>query len=175
LTEHSRAATSDLPGGPRRFLFSAHGLPRKVVAAGDPYQWQVEQTASDLARHLGLGPGEWTVCYQSRVGPLEWIGPSLEEEIKRAAADGMAVTVVPIAFVSEHSETLVELDIEYRKLAGELGIASYVRVPTVDVETAFIAGLANSVRTALERNEGLQAAAGGRICPGNMRRCPCAG
>jgi protoporphyrin/coproporphyrin ferrochelatase len=133
--------------GPRRVLFSAHGLPERVIKAGDPYQTQVEQTAKAIA--AGLGQVDWSICYQSRVGPLKWIGPSTDAEIRRAGADKVAVVVYPLAFVSEHSETLVELDIDYRLLAGEVGIPTYVRVPTVGTHPLFIAGLARLVRNAL--------------------------
>ena len=126
-----------------RWLLSAHGLPKRVIARGDPYQWQVEQTAAALAERLELTDS--TICYQSRVGPLEWIGPGTDAEIRRAGADGKGVVIVPIAFVSEHSETLVELDIEYAKLAREAGVRDYLRVPTVGVRAEFIAGLAGLV------------------------------
>src|SRR5262249_12039893 len=79
---------------------------------------------------------------QSRVGPLEWIGPSTDDEIRRAGIDGVPVVVVPISFVSEHSETLVELDLDYREVAERSGVPAYSRVPTVGVEPAFIYGLA---------------------------------
>ncbi|MBM3561079.1 MAG: ferrochelatase, partial [Alphaproteobacteria bacterium] len=94
--------------GVPRVLFSAHGLPKKVIARGDPYQWQVERTAAAIAGRLGAGV-DWRICYQSRVGPLEWIGPATDDEVRRAGADGVPVVVVPVAFVSEHVETLVEL------------------------------------------------------------------
>lgn len=165
-----------------RILFSAHGLPKKIVDAGDPYQWQVEQTAADVIARLGSAP-DHVVCYQSRVGPLEWIGPSTEDEIARAGQDGKPVIVVPIAFVSEHSETLVELDIEYRKLAEDAGVPAYVRLPTVSTHPEFIAGLAMLVATALERNHGPGApeaqggaapASGRRLCAADWGKCPCA-
>ena len=105
-----------------RVLFSAHGLPKKIIAKGDPYQWQVENTAQAVVDDMKIEGLDWTVCYQSRVGPLEWIGPSTDDEIERAGKDGVPVIVVPIAFVSEHSETLVELDIEYKELAEEAGV-----------------------------------------------------
>ena len=99
---------------PIRLLFSAHGLPEKIVKAGDPYPREVETTAAALLRALAqpvdAGSRLATVCYQSRVGPLAWIGPSVEEELRRAGRDRVGVIVVPISFVSEHSETLVELD-----------------------------------------------------------------
>ena len=133
--------------GPKRVLFSAHGLPEKIVKAGDPYQGQIEQTAASIAQQLG--DVDWSVCYQSRVGQLKWIGPSTESEIHRAAADKRSIVLYPLSFVSEHSETLVELDIEYRRLAREAGVAVYVRVGTVGTHPLFINGLANLVQAAL--------------------------
>ena len=155
-----------------RVLFSAHGLPKKIVAKGDPYQWQVEQSAAAVAAALGDRDLDWVVCYQSRVGPLEWIGPSTDDEILRAGRDGRAVVLVPIAFVSEHSETLVELDIEYRKLAEENRVPAYHRVPTVGVTNSFVAGLAGLVRETLEGNGALRSCKGGRLCPQDWSGCP---
>lgn len=142
-----------------RLLLSAHGLPKKVVDKGDPYQWQVEQTAAALVHELGVS--DVSICYQSRVGPLEWIGPATDAEIRRAGADGKGVIIAPVAFVSEHSETLVELDIEYGHLAKASGVPDYLRVPTVSIEPAFIAGLARLVNDAVN----------GKVSP---RRCPAA-
>jgi len=165
-------------GDPRaRVLFSAHGLPKKVVDAGDPYQWQVERTAGAVIDKLadeGTAVADWCVCYQSRVGPLEWIGPSTEAELERAAVDGVPVIVVPIAFVSEHSETLVELDIEYREEAGKLGVPGYTRVPAVGTEPDFIEGLAGLVRTRLAAGAEISCGLGdgARICPAMHARCP---
>ena len=130
-----------------RVLFSAHGLPEKVIKAGDPYQAQVERTAKAIADRIG--GLDWSVCYQSRVGPLKWIGPPTDGEIRRAGQDGKAIVLYPLAFVSEHSETLVELDIEYRHLAEQSGVPAYVRVPTVGTHPLFIAGLADRVRAIL--------------------------
>ena len=138
---------ADVGAGARRVLFSAHGLPERVIKAGDPYQTQVEQTAKAIAD--GLGEIDWSICYQSRVGPLKWIGPSTEEEIRRAGSDETSVVLYPLSFVSEHSETLVELDIDYRHLAKEAGVPVYVRVPTVGTHPLFIEGLARLVRDAL--------------------------
>ncbi len=166
-------AAMDVPRERRRVLFSAHGLPKKIVAGGDPYQWQVERSCAAVASALGDEIGDWITCYQSRVGPLEWIGPSTDAEIARAGREGKAAVVVPIAFVSEHSETLVELDIEYRRLAQANGVPVYVRVPTVGDHAAFVAGLAGVVRAALQREDGpwLAAEGGMRICPGTCGRC----
>ncbi len=161
------------PVGPHRLLFSAHGLPKRVVRRGDAYQWQVEQTVGAVVEALGEAARDHVICYQSRVGPLEWIGPSTEAELARAARDKVAAVVTPIAFVSEHSETLVELDIEYRKKAEELGVPAYLRVPTVATDEAFIGGLATLVEDALSRPPGVSPRGGARFCPASFAGCPC--
>ena len=165
-----QAVTGDLkPGLSYRLLLSAHGLPKRIVQKGDPYQWQVEQSAKAIVKALGRAELEPVVCYQSGVGPLEWIGPSTDAEIARAGADGKGVIVAPIAFVSEHSETLVELDIEYGRLARAHGVPDYRRAGTVGIHPDFIAGLAALVRRALE---GETVTCGeGRICPAAHRAC----
>lgn len=132
-----------------RLLLSAHGLPKSVIEGGDPYQNHVRQTCRAIADGLGMAELDWLDCYQSRVGPMEWIGPSTEDEIKRAGADGKAVVVAPIAFVTEHSETLVELDIEYGELAKEAGVSIYLRVEAIGTEPNFIGALGKLVREAL--------------------------
>lgn len=144
------AGLREVPQGQAvRVLFSAHGLPKRVIEQGDPYQAQVEATATAIAASLALDGLDWVICYQSRVGPLEWIGPSVDAELARAGRDGVAVVLVPIAFVSEHSETLVELDIEARAEAARLGVPAFVRVPTVSTASAFIEGLAVMVERVL--------------------------
>ena len=171
---HIRTALQGAPGNVAyRLLLSAHGLPRRVIASGDPYQWQVERTAAAIVKALDMPELEPVVCYQSRVGPLQWIGPSTDAEIRRAGADGRGVIAAPIAFVSEHSETLVELDIEYRKLAAEAGVTDYRRAATAGVHPDFIAGLAGLVRASLDGKTvtcGLENG-GGRICPPIHKRC----
>jgi len=158
------------PGVDYRVLFSAHGLPKRVVAGGDPYQWQVEKTAEAIVKALGMPRLDHAVCYQSQVGPLEWIGPATDAEIRRAGQDGKGVILVPIAFVSEHSETLVELDIEYAHLARAAGVPDYRRVPTVATTPQFIEGLADLVEAALA-GEGPATCGSGRICPAEWGRC----
>jgi ferrochelatase len=168
-----RAAIAQVPPGARyRILFSAHGLPKKIVSAGDPYQWQVELTVAALRAALGIADLDSVVCYQSRVGPLEWLGPGTDAEIRRAGADGIGLVVAPVAFVSEHSETLVELDIEYRHLADQAGVRFYHRAATVGSAPDFIAGLAALVRAADTGPEGLRCPAGARLCPAEFARCP---
>lgn len=146
--------------GPVRLLFSAHGLPEKVVNAGDPYQAQVEATAAAIAARLDFT--DWKVCYQSRVGPMTWIGPATDEAIVEASREGLAVVVAPIAFVSEHIETLVELDHEYAALAKTNGCPAYIRVPALGVAEEFIGSLARLTIEALQR-EG--------TCPGSAYVC----
>ena len=129
-----------------RLLLTAHGLPKRIVAAGDPYPGQVETTARAVVAALASPGLDWQVCYQSRVGPLEWIGPATDAEIKRAGADRVPLVVAPISFVSEHSETLVELDLDYRRVAERSGVPAYHRVATVGAEPGFIGALAELVR-----------------------------
>ena len=165
--------------GRPRILFSAHGLPKKIVARGDPYPWQIEQTVQAIVEILDSPPDrpdfDWAVCYQSRIGPLQWIGPSIDEEILRAAGDRVPLVVVPVAFVSEHSETLVELDIQYRDLAQELKVPHYVRVPALGVQEDFVGGLAGLVEAVLDNKEALCSADGTRLCPAGYGKCPITG
>lgn len=167
-------ALASVTGGQPRVLFSAHGLPEKTIKAGDPYQASVERTAAAVAAALNMPELDWRVTYQSRVGPLKWIGPSTDQEIMAAGAEGRPLVIVPIAFVSEHSETLVELDIEYRHLAEEAGVPVYVRVPAVGVSPLFIAGLAQLVAKAVRAPVGSLVSDGSR-CPASCLRCPRAG
>jgi len=160
-----------------RVLFSAHGLPKKVVLAGDPYQWQVERTVEAVVRQVRQGRGgrpfDFETCYQSRVGPLEWIGPSTDDEVRRAGKDGTAVIMVPISFVSEHSETLVEMDEEYRHLAESAGVPAFVRIPALGTAGAYMDGLARIVAAARSRPAGcIATAASGRVCPAAAKGCP---
>jgi len=172
MAAHIRKTAQDLqPGLNYRLLLSAHGLPKRTIARGDPYQWQVEKSAAAIFAALDMPQLESVVCYQSRVGPLEWIGPATDAEIRRAGADDKGVIVAPIAFVSEHSETLVELDIEYARLAHEAGVKDYRRAPTAGAEPAFIGGLANLVRQAIARGTNTISSAQGRICPEKFCRC----
>lgn len=170
LLKEALANRSELP---TRVLFSAHGLPERIVEAGDPYVWQVEQGAAAIAAAAGLGANTWRVTFQSRVGPLKWVGPATDDEIKRAGAEGVGLVVVPLAFVSEHSETLVELDIEYRKLADASGVPAYVRVPALGIQQAFIEGLREVVAAIGARDEArLCSHGGGRLCPNGYAGCP---
>jgi ferrochelatase len=159
------------PQKPPRLLFSAHGLPKRLIEKGDPYQAQVEMTAAAVVRVLAIPQLDWQICYQSRVGPLEWLGPYAEHEIARAGEEGTPLVVAPIAFVSEHSETLVELDITYRDEARKKRVPIYERVPTVGTHPKFIGGLARLVRDALKRPAVMAPDGGARLCPAASGRC----
>ena len=129
-------------------VFSAHGLPMSQVRKGDPYPSYVEASARGVAERCGLAQGEWEVTYQSRVGPMKWLGPDTVEYLE-AHARGRAVVTVPIAFVSEHLETLYDLDILSREAAEKGGAACYARAAAVGARPDFVAALADIVRSAI--------------------------
>ncbi|CAH2600832.1 Ferrochelatase [Rhodovastum atsumiense] len=167
------AARAELgPDVPLRILFSAHGLPKIIIQEGDPYQFQVELSVSGVVQRLGIRGLDYVVCYQSRATPQEWLAPSTEDELERAGRDKVAVLVVPIAFVSEHSETLVELDVEYKELAEQVGVPHYFRAPTQNADPGFIKALAALVRRSLGFGNGTCSFVGGRTCAGHHRDCP---
>ena len=114
---------------------------------------------------------DWTLCYQSRVGRLKWIEPYTDEEIIRAGKEKKPLVIVPIAFVSEHSETLVEIDIEYRHLAEQSGVPFFAYVPTVGEALDFIEGLSDMVRASLRDPRAMISGAGGRVCGPDQKGC----
>lgn len=154
-----------------RILFSAHGLPERVIEAGDPYQAQVEATVAAVTANLRSALPS-SICYQSRVGPLKWIGPSTVEAIEAAGQAGEGVLIAPIAFVSEHVETLVELDHEYRALAEQAGCPVFLRAPALGVAPSFIDTLSRAVVDALGRPGAVESACGGRWCDVSWSKCP---
>lgn len=131
-----------------RILYSAHGLPEKTIEAGDPFRTRTEVTCSAIQERLGHP--DHVICFQSRVGPMKWIKPFTDDEIKRAGADGKSVIVVPISFVSEHAETLVELDVEYREIARQAGVENYIRVAAIGCHEDYISALAKLTRDILK-------------------------
>ncbi len=154
IAQEYQKALSDGYSAPR-LLFSAHGLPESVIRNGDPYQQQCEQSVEAivdaLAPILGVERGalDYQSCYQSRVGPKKWITPSTKEALVQAASDGKAVVIYPHSFTQEHVETLVELDIEYKQAADQMGLCGYYRAQTVGVHPDFMDGLAQMVRVQL--------------------------
>lgn len=173
VAEAYAKARAELPAEvPLRVLFSAHGLPESIVKSGDPYQWQVEQTVASVISHLDIPDLDAIVCFQSRVTPQKWITPSTEDEIERAAHEKVAILICPIAFVSEHSETLVELDVEYREEADKLGIPGYFRVPAQNSDAGFIGAMADLVQRTRGSERALCSFAGARQCPREHGDCP---
>lgn len=132
-------------------FFSAHGVPKSYVEeAGDPYQQEIEECAALMMQTLNR-PNVHTLAYQSRVGPVEWLQPYTEDALKELGAQGVKdLVVVPISFVSEHIETLQEIDIEYREVAEESGIHNFRRVPAPNTHPVFINALADLVIDALK-------------------------
>ncbi len=137
-----------------RVLFSAHGLPVRYVEAGDPYPQRVARTVAAVVAHLGPGVPEARTCFQSRLGPVKWLEPSTGQAISQAANDGVrALVVVPVAFVSDHLETLFEIDREYRELAKEAGIAVFARAPSLNDAPDFASALATLALRALASDD----------------------
>jgi ferrochelatase len=156
-----------------KLIFSAHGLPEKNIKKGDPYQWQIEQSVKKIVESLNDKNLDWILSYQSRVGPLKWIGPSTENIIIENSKIGKHIVLVPIAFVSEHSETLVELDIEYKEIADANGCKNYTRVPALGINKDFIKSMSELIikKNEYKINESLYPP---KIqCPSNFKKCPC--
>jgi ferrochelatase len=173
LATATRAAYDDAKQhGTPRILFSAHGLPEKIIKQGDPYQYQCEKTAQALRDALNIEGLDSVLCFQSRVGPLQWIKPATDDEVKRACRDKVPVVVVPIAFTSDHSETLVELDIEYRLMAEQNGVPFYAFVPAVGTARDFIDGLAQMVGFVETQKKRCVSEIGARLCPQQFNGCP---
>lgn len=157
-----------------RILFSAHSLPQKLIEAGDPYQWQVEKTVENILLKLNIENLDYKITYQSKIGPLKWLEPRTEEEIERAGRESKSIIIVPIAFVSEHVETLVELDIDYLNIANKYAV-EYIRVPALGVNKWFIASLAKMILGLVDQNRNEENiiinCANKRICPSNFINC----
>jgi ferrochelatase len=130
-------------------LFSAHSVPVRYISEGDPYLAQTKRTVELMMQRLGMHRPH-TLSFQSKVGPVEWLTPATNVTIPKLAREGVSqLMLVPVSFVSEHSETLYEMDILYRAAAAEAGIAQYRRVPTMNCRTDFIEALAELVERAL--------------------------
>jgi ferrochelatase len=151
-----------------RILFSAHSLPSSIIKNGDPYQWQIEKNASLIMTDESLKDMDWVVCYQSKVGYNKWLSPATEDEIKRAAKDGVGIIIVPISFVSEHSETLVELDIYYKMLAQKQNIKHFLRVKTQGDDNIFIESLKSICLKSSDYSKGISQ---DMICPNKYCFC----
>ena len=164
-----KKSLKNIEGKNFKLLFSAHGLPEIKIKKGDPYQWQVEESVKAIVDLLKDKNLDYALSYQSRVGPLKWIGPSTDTEIIKYSKEKKGIVIVPVAFVSEHSETLVELDIEYKKLAEKNGCSFYKRVPALGIEENFIKGLTELVLQQKTRGNFVSSV----MCPNKYVKCPC--
>lgn len=127
-----------LLGDGAEVLFSAHSLPMSIVEAGDPYVSHIQATVEEVVKRTGI---KWHLSYQSKSGPVKWLEPSTEEKIKELAADGVKnLLVVPISFVSDHIETLYEIDILYKRLAETVGM-KLIRAESLNADPLFINAL----------------------------------
>tara|TARA_Y100000590_G_scaffold455664_1_gene604758 strand:- start:357 stop:1391 length:1035 start_codon:yes stop_codon:yes gene_type:complete len=156
-----------------KLIFSAHGLPEKNIRSGDPYQWQVEQGVKKVMEGINDTSIDYILSYQSRVGPLKWIGPSTEDVIVENSKKGKHLVIVPIAFVSEHSETLVELDIEYEKLARKNGCKNYTRIEALGVNENFIQSLSDLIINKDNYKFKNNLYPPKNRCPSSFKKCPC--
>ncbi len=150
---------------PVKLLFSAHSIPLDLVASGDPYAFQVEATVKTIMACESLKNYPYQICYQSRVGPKKWLEPIVDSSLKECLKDNRGAVVIPISFVSDHSETLVELDIQYKEKAKAMGLIHYSRVPALGHHPLFIQALAEGVETMLS-DGGFQ-----RVCPLSLNAC----
>ena len=156
-----------------KLIFSAHGLPQKNIKQGDPYQWQVEQSVNKIVKNLNYNNLDWILSYQSRIGSLKWIGPSTDSVIIENSKIGKHIVLVPIAFVSEHSETLVELDIEYKKLATDNGCIQYIRVPALGTNEHFIKAMSELIINKKDKYKINENFPPKIQCPSNFKKCHC--
>jgi ferrochelatase len=140
-----RAALAAQPGA--TVVFSAHSLPEKAILAGDPYQKEIVATTEALKALIGPIPGGYFLAYQSKVGPVQWLKPELGGVLR--GLGGKDLIVLPVSFVSEHIETLHELDIEFREVAKHAGVRSYLRLPSPGIHPSFIRCLARRTLAAL--------------------------
>ncbi len=148
LEENLRRTLAQSPGA--TVVFSAHSLPLKQIQSGDPYEREIHATIEALKSRLGAIPGGYRLAYQSKVGPIKWLQPSLDDMLKSLA--GRDVVVMPVSFVSEHIETLHELDIQYREVARRAGIRGYLRVPAPGTHPAFIRCLVKRITASVSRD-----------------------
>lgn len=150
MSEKVNEALSRFPAPEKpEIVFSAHGVPVSVIQKGDPYQEQIEETVRLLTQHGGWN-NPHRLCYQSKVGASRWLQPSLHQTLRTLAAEGTReVCVVPIAFVSDHVETLGEIDHEARDEAQQLGITQFEMSAGLNDSPKFIKALAQIVTEAL--------------------------
>ncbi|HSW39108.1 MAG TPA: ferrochelatase [Acidobacteriota bacterium] len=152
MTEMVRAALKRFHEGDCRdvhLLYSAHSLPARCIEEGDPYLEQTKKTVMSISSQLNI-PNESSLAFQSRAGPVKWLGPDTEDVLTDLAGRGVRrVLIIPVSFVSDHVETLQEIDIRYRKLAEGLGIEEFRRVESLNLQPKFIEALAEIIKNHL--------------------------
>lgn len=151
-------------------LYSAHGIPQDCIDDGDPYEEQIGKTANAIQNYLIQNgyDNDFKITYQSKVGPKKWLEPDTESIIAQFSKEKRPLVIVPLAFTSEHSETLVELDMDYQELAVSLGCPDYMRVSTVSDNVHFIEGLKQGIISIMAKNLTCNAS----ICSNKMTQCP---
>lgn len=146
LSDHVRRAIMEYPSADRKgvfLLFSAHSLPMSFVDDGDPYVSEIEKTVAGIRERLPK-KNPWRLAYQSRTGPVKWVGPGTDEVLRELAAEGVKnVLVIPVSFVSDHIETLYEVDLLFGDEARELGISGYRRIDSLNDDPRFLDALAD--------------------------------
>ena len=152
-------------------LFSAHSVPKKFIEDGDPYEDQIKSSVRLIIEKLAISELESKITYQSKVGPMEWLSPNTEDEIKKASNQNKDIYIIPISFVSEHSETLVELDIDYKELAIKEGCAKYHRFNTLSLSEKYIECLYELLKKSIDNKDEIISATGTK-CK-NFKECPC--
>jgi ferrochelatase len=168
MTATVRQAWDQIPAAHRDetvILFSAHGLPQKFIDQGDPYVEHIEATRAGILQRLGL-PNRQLLAYQSRTGPVKWLGPGTEEVIESLGHEGVRhLLVVPLSFVSDHIETLYEVDMLFHDAAREAGITGYYRPEALNSHPLFISALAGLVHRHLggAREESVRELAGAAV------------
>ncbi|MFT6213157.1 MAG: ferrochelatase [Alphaproteobacteria bacterium] len=151
-------------------LCSAHGIPQDCVDDGDPYEEQISKTAGAIEKYLNQKgyDNKFIITYQSKVGPKKWLEPDTETSIETLSKEKKPLVIIPLAFTSEHSETLVELDIDYKNFALSLGCPDYMRVPTVSYDAHYISGLKTGIMNIINHN----ITSNPSICSDKMKECP---
>lgn len=156
-----------------RFLFSAHGLPQSLIDAGDPYVSHVQKTVVEVVKNLSPDL-DYHICFQSKVGPKKWTSPSLEYELERIILDKKIPVIVPISFVSDNSETLYELDIQYQEFLAKAGQKKLIRIPALNSNGLFVKALVEIVKNAIANKENKIFCGKNpqRICEKKFKFCP---
>ena len=156
IVERINGVLTQLPNPEEvQLVFSAHGLPMALVEKGDPYPQHIEATVR-LVRELGAWENPHILCFQSRVGPQKWLQPSLTSTIEKMAREGIKrMLVIPISFVTEHIETLYEINIEAREQAEALGVSDFHMMPALNDSPLLIRALADLVLRAVGKRSGV--------------------